>query len=115
MKQNLKKLWEMGIISFNIKLPKQAKYSKLVLKRGVISSDSELAKWFNDNFNGDITAKISTKNIILKLIDMNGSIIKTWSFVNAWPLKWNVSEFNSTKNEIAIETLELAYTYFEVK
>jgi phage tail-like protein len=106
---------ENGDNKFQFKLPKHAKYSNLVLKRGVISADSEITKWFNDTLNRNLSAKISTKNIILKLIDMNGSPIKTWSFFNAWPVNWNVAEFNSTKNKIAIETLELAYTYFEVK
>ncbi len=36
---------------FQYKLPKQVKYSNLVLKRGVVSANSELIKWCNDTFN----------------------------------------------------------------
>ena len=62
-----------------------------------------------------LAAKISTKNIILKLNNENGIAIKTWSFVNAWPVKWNVAELKLLNNEIAIESIEFAYTYFELK
>ncbi len=96
-------------------LPKQVKHSNLELKKGVISANSELAKWCDDTINGNLAAKISTKNIILKLNNENGIAIKTWSFVNAWPVKWNVAELKLLNNEIAVESIEFAYTYFELK
>jgi hypothetical protein len=32
-----------------------------------------------------------------------------WSFEQGWPCKWEVSEFDASKNELAIETLEIAH------
>jgi len=37
----------------------------------------------------------------------------TWKVINAWPKKWSVSEFNAEQNSIAVESLELNYSYFE--
>jgi len=37
--------------------------------------------------------------------------IRAWSFANAFPVKWDVESFNSTKNEVAIEKIVLNYTY----
>jgi phage tail-like protein len=34
-----------------------------------------------------------------------------WTFFNAWPVKWSLGGLDAQKNEIAMETLEFAYTY----
>jgi hypothetical protein len=36
--------------------------------------------------------------------------IRGWSFESAYPLKWEVESFSSTKNEVAIEKIVLSYT-----
>lgn len=94
---------------FSHRLPTRAKYSNLVLKRGMLI-DSGLIKWFNDaveNFS------FSPATIIVKLLDKDHQPLQTWSFIKAWPVKWNVSEFKATDNAIVIETIELAYQYFK--
>ena len=37
--------------------------------------------------------------------------VRSWAFSNAYPVSWEVDGFNSTKNEVAIETIELRYSY----
>jgi phage tail-like protein len=37
-----------------------------------------------------------------------------WTFNNAYPVKYAVSDLNSQESNIAIESIELAYTYFEI-
>jgi phage tail-like protein len=37
--------------------------------------------------------------------------IRAWSFANAYPVKWEVENFGSTKNEVVIEKIVLSYTY----
>lgn len=102
------------------RVPTYVKYSNLVLKRGLVAKDSEVAKWCLDPLGGislgpiQLTETIVTKTIIVKLLNEEGIPLKSWSFVNAWPVKWAVSDFNSMNNEIAIESLEFAYSYFKV-
>ena len=45
-------------------------------------------------------------------MDEQASAIRSWSFVNAYPVGWEAEAFNSTKNELAIEKIELSYHYF---
>jgi phage tail-like protein len=32
-----------------------------------------------------------------------------WKFFNGWPVKWEISEFDASKSELSIETLEIAH------
>jgi len=38
----------------------------------------------------------------------------SWKVINPWSKKWSRSEFNAEQSAIAIETLELNYSYFEL-
>lgn len=99
---------EGGENRFIQKYPTRAKYSELVLKRGLLVS-SAITTWIEqciDEFN------IQPKNIDIKLLDEEHSPLVTWHVVNAYPTKWSVSDFNSTNNAIAVETLQFFYQYF---
>ncbi len=102
-----------GQNQFKYKLPKTVKFTNLVLKRGMMSTSSALTKWCTDTIGGGFAKPIVPKGIILKLLDENGSPLISWKFVNAYPVKWSVSDFKSQDNNIAIENLEFAYNYFE--
>ncbi len=32
-----------------------------------------------------------------------------WAFKEGWPCKWKLSEFDASKSELSIETLEIAH------
>jgi phage tail-like protein len=42
-------------------------------------------------------------------LDRQGSEVARWNFVNAWPTKYDIPDFNATANQTAVETLELAH------
>ena len=46
---------------------------------------------------------------VIKMLDRQGTLIATWAFVNAFPVKWEGPDFDASKNEVAIETLEIAH------
>lgn len=102
------------------RVPKAVTYSNLVLKRGLVPKNSPLAKWCLSPTGGislgpiSLTETITTKTIIVHLLDEKGAPLKSWSFVNAWPVKWSISDFNSMNGEVAIESMEFAYSYFKV-
>ncbi|WBA43967.1 phage tail protein [Hymenobacter canadensis] len=87
-----------------------AKYSNLVLKRGLLIEGSALAAWVRNTMGSDLTEPIKPKQVYLKLLNNEGQPLVFWSFENAWPVKWSVSDFNNQDSTIAIETLELSYT-----
>lgn len=104
---------EGGESRFVHQLPKAVKHPKLVLKRGIAKNSSPLVKWCRSVFEGDFIKPIKPMRIMVKLMNDNKTPIRAWSFDNAYPVKWEVDSFNSTKNEVAIETIELSYNYSE--
>lgn len=112
-------LKEGGENRFEHILPVRTKYSPLVLKRGVLK-DSEMVKWCMDAI---LKFDIRPVNLLVNLLHVKTPDLSqptagsepliSWKVINAWPKKWSVSEFNAEQNSLAIETLELNYSYFE--
>lgn len=100
---------EGGENNFEYQLPKGTKYPKLTLKRGIASIKSPLVTWCRDTLEGGLIQPIKTKQIKVSLLDENGGPLRVWSFVNAYPVSWQIEDFKSTKNEVAVEKIEFCY------
>ncbi|MCA6437001.1 MAG: phage tail protein [Bacteroidota bacterium] len=105
---------EGGENRFKHKLPTGTKYTNLIVKRGLVTTDSQLATWCSDTIISDLSSKISPKTINVMLMDADAKPIIIWNFFNAWPVKWNFSDLESTKSEIVVESIEFAYSYFRI-
>jgi len=92
-------------------LPKGVKHPNLELKRGIAPLKSPLVVWCRSIFEMDFITPIVAQPIVVQLLDQAKLPIRAWSFANAFPVKWEVENFNSTKNEVAIEKIVLSYTY----
>lgn len=110
---------EGGANGFAYRLPKAIKYSNLVLSRGLASSASPLVRWCKEVMETGLAKGIVTKPLRISLLapqsrdDSAGpTILHTWLFTDAYPVKWQADSFNSTKNEVAIEKIEFAYSSF---
>lgn len=99
---------------FKYRLPTIATSQNLILKRGLISKESELLKWLANTFSQDFAKPIETHDIAVSLLDSSETVSIMWTFYKAYPVKYAISDFNSQENEIVMETIELAYTYFEI-
>jgi len=106
---------EGGENRFIHRLPTNAKHPNLVLKRGILLADSIIAKWCTDTISGDFSTSISPKTITVNLLDEKGTPLISWTFNNAYPVVYRVSDFHSEKNEVVIESMEFAYSYFKRK
>jgi phage tail-like protein len=86
-------------------LPGATKWSPLVLKQGFTGS-SDLLKWREQWINGQMT-RIQTG----KIIQLNTALqpMQSWTFFQGWPSKWEISEFDASKSELSIETLEITH------
>jgi phage tail-like protein len=110
-------LKEGGENRFEYKLPKRAKYPNLVLKRGLLTNKA-ITDWINSAMNTFFTVVIydfKPADIMITLLDEADQPVAIWNVVQAYPLKWSVSEFKATENSIVVESIELAYQYFERK
>ncbi len=108
---------EGGENRFVYKFPKRARYPNLVLKRGLLKGTA-LLDWFSSAQNTFFTVVIydfQPSDILITLMDEAGQPYAVWNVVQAYPLKWTTSDFKSTDNSIVVETIELAYQYFERK
>ena len=102
---------EGGENRFVHQLPKAMKNPRLTLKRGVAALDSQLVAWCRNVLEGGLVRPIVPKLLHVFLLDANGAPLRAWSFANAYPVRWEVESFNSTKNELALEKIELSYAY----
>lgn len=103
---------EGGENRFTHRLPDRAKYGNLTLKRGILLPYSELAIWCKGILESDLGVALTVRDIYVALLNELGLPLVVWNFKNAWPVKWGVSALSADKNELAIETLEFAYSYF---
>ncbi len=105
---------EGGENRFEHKLPVRSKYSDLSLKRGMLT-DSKLIKWVLGILHDRDFINNKPVMINVQLLNEKHEAIKHWEIIDAWPKKWSVSDLNAQENGIVVETLDLAYKYFNVK
>lgn len=103
---------EGGENRFKHQLPLPAKHSNLVLKRGLLLSGSTLTVWCKTTLESDFNTPIQPKTIGVSLVNAELNKLITWQFIDAWPIKWSLSNLNSMENTISVETIEFTYKYF---
>jgi len=82
-----------------------AKWSNIVLKKG-FTKDSGLIAW-REAWLGKPGPRVA-EGIITQL-DTALVPQAQWTFYNGFPVKWEIGEFDASKSELAIETLEIAH------
>jgi phage tail-like protein len=110
---DVEEVTEGGENRFVHRLPRPAKYSNLVLKRGIVTKSSFLSEWFGFTVGSAMTLPIIPQNLLVMQLNEEGWPTIAWIFVNAYPLRWEVGPFNSLNNAVLIETLEFSYNYFQ--
>jgi len=88
------------------KIPGALKWSNIVLRRG-ITDDRKLHDWRQKIEEGQIAS--NRKNGSVSLYAPDGTVVAKYSFVKGWPCKLKGPALDATKNEIAIEELEIAH------
>jgi phage tail-like protein len=100
-----------GENKFTYRLPTRAKYNNLVLKRGMLK-DSGLIDWFRKAIE---EFEFKPVNLSIHLLNENHQPLTSWDFINAYPVKWTISDFKALENSLVVETIELSYQYFSRK
>lgn len=103
---------EGGENRFVHRLPRPAKHSNLVLKRGAVTQASYFAQWVNDGLGSRLLEPLVVHDILVTLLNEQGKPSIAWNFVNAYPVKCSMGPLNSMDNKILIETLEFSYNFF---
>jgi len=88
-----------------VKMPGIVKTGNITLKKGVFIKDDFFWDWYN-------TIKMNTiqrETVIIQLLDNDGNPAMTWTLNKAWPTKITGTDLKSDRNEVAVETIELAH------
>src|SRR4051812_47441086 len=100
---------EGGNSAYTHRLPTLLKFKNLRLSRPVDKDSPAVGKWFLS-----IQEKRAPVSGIVKLFDANATPVVIYAFRSAFPIKYTGPKLSSAKGEVAIETIELAHTGFEV-
>ena len=79
----------------------------------MLPKKGKLVKWVEESIFTDYTKPLTLKNIVVKLLNQNGKPLITWTFNDARPVKYETADFDSSKNEVLVETMEFAYTFYK--
>jgi phage tail-like protein len=90
-------------------LPGRVEYENVVLRRGFAGSP-ELYAWWDAVRNGEL----DRRPVTITLLDEARTAVARWLLVRAWPARLAYGRLAALKNEVAIESLELAYERFEL-
>jgi phage tail-like protein len=110
-------LEEGGFNATTRKLIGRTKYPNIVLKQGLAGPTSYLWKlrqaFMNDGAAGELGAKkgrVTPNRFSGTITQMgpNGATAK-WVFTSGWVCKWEGPDFDASKNEISVESIEIAH------
>jgi len=89
------------------KLIGPTKASNIVLTKGYVS-DPALFKW-RDEIASSGTRKITRRNGSVVALAPDGKTeVGRWNFQKAWPVRWEMTEFDASTGQAMCEMLELA-------
>lgn len=105
-------LKEGGQNTYIHKLPVRVNAGTVTLRHG-ITKDHTLLNWYVDVLEGRITD--ATRSVTVKIYGVDHKPISTWTFQNAYPVKWTGPALKTSENIIAVEELEFAHHGFSVE
>ena len=95
---------EGGVNDTTWQVPGSVKWKNITLKRG-FSADSDILDWRNQWMAG----KMTRKDVVITQLNSALKEVAKWTAKDGFPMKWELSEYDASKNEVAIETLEIAH------
>jgi len=91
------------------KIPGLVKYTNITLKRGIIGGQA-LWEWIQSAIDG----KVVRADVSITLLNEAREPVMRWRAKRAWPCKWEGPDLDASRNEVAIETLELCHEGIEL-
>jgi phage tail-like protein len=88
-----------------IKMPGLGKVGNVTLRKGIFVNGRQLWDWFNQIK----MSSIKRRTITITLLDDQGTPKRTWRLQNAFPTKVTGTDLKSVGNEVAVESIEIAY------
>lgn len=81
------------------------KLGHVTLKKGAFVTNNAFRTWYSSvSMN-----TIARSSVTIQLLDPSGAPTMTWTLTNARPTKINATTLKSDGDEVAVETIEVAY------
>ena len=101
-------LAEGGVNTMTHRLIGRTKFPNIVLKQGFCNSilwGKRLA-FLND----EAGAQLKRFGGTIKQLGPGSKVVATWRFEKGWICKWDGPDFDASKNEVSIESIEIAHS-----
>jgi len=90
---------------YPIKMPGLGKVGNVTMRKGIFVNDTALWEWFNQIKQNTI----ARQTVVINLLDETAAPKMVWTLNNAWPTKITGTDLKSEGNEVAVESVEIAY------
>ena len=90
---------------YPIKMPGLGKVGNVTMRKGIFVNDTALWDWFNQIAMNTI----ARQTVVVNLLDETATPKMVWTLNNAWPTKITGTDMKSEGNEVAVESVEIAY------
>jgi len=88
-----------------IKIPGIRNTGNITMKRGVFRNDDNFRKLQDEIKAGTV----NKRTITIRLLNEAGAATMHWTLEEAWPVKLVSTDPTSDSNEVAVESIEIAY------
>ena len=111
---DVEELAEGGQNGYTHKLLGRMKWPNLVFKRGVTDTDA-LFEWLMTASGEGLTKegnKVTPRNGKISVVDAAGKTMRSWTILEAKPVKWTGPRLAASSRDLAIEELEVCHSGF---
>jgi phage tail-like protein len=92
-------------VFYPIKMPGLGRVGNVTMRKGTFVSDARFWTWYNEiKMN-----TIKRRTVVINLLDEKGAPKMVWTLNNAWPTKITGTDLKSEGNEVAVESIEVAF------
>jgi len=90
---------------YPIKMPGLGKVGNVTMRKGIFVNDAALWNWFNQ-IQLNTIARVT---VVVNLLDETGAPKMVWTLNNAFPIKVTGTDLKSEGNEVAVESVDIAF------
>lgn len=104
---------EGGNNHYQVNLIGQGSFKPLVLKRGMLATDTEFFSWLMEQMNP--ASPYVRRQMTIDVLDTTGDTLYTYDFEGAFLTRYKGPVLNASQSGIAFEEMEICYDRFKFK
>ena len=90
---------------YPIKMPGLGRVGNVTLRKGIFTNDATFWDWYSQiQMN-----TIARQAVVINLLDERGNPKMVWTLNNAWPTKLTGADLHAEGNDVAVESIEIAF------